>query len=78
MPNFDELFMVDCDASGVGFGDVLHQEAGPIAFFSRPFAAHHLKLAAYERKLIGLMQAVRHWRPHLWSATFSFALTITA
>ena len=58
MPNFDELFMVDCDASGVGFGDVLHQEAGPIAFFSRPFAARHLKLAAYERELIGLVQAV--------------------
>ena len=78
MPNFDELFMVDSDASGVGFGAVLHQAAGPIAFFSRPFAARHLKLAAYERKLIGLVQSVRHWRPYLWSATFSFALTITA
>jgi hypothetical protein len=44
MPNFDELFMVDCDASSVGFGAVLHQAAGPIAFFSLPFAARHLKL----------------------------------
>ena len=58
MPNFDELFMVDCDASGVGFGAILHQEAGPIAFFSRSFTARHLKLVAYERELIGLVQAI--------------------
>jgi len=60
MPDFDKQFVVDCDASGAGFGAVLHQDAGPLAFFSRPFAARHLKLAAYERELIGLVQAVRH------------------
>jgi len=65
MPDFDKQFVVDCDASGAGFGAVLHQDAGPLAFFSRPFAARHLKLAAYERELIGLVQAVRHWRPYL-------------
>ena len=63
MPDFSKDFVVDSDASGAGFGAVLHQGAGPLAFFSRPFAARHLKLAAYERELIGLVQAVRHWRP---------------
>jgi hypothetical protein len=70
MPDFDKLFIIDCDASDVGFGGVLHQGAGPVAFFSRPFAARHLKLAAYERELIGLVQVVRHWRPYLWGRQF--------
>lgn len=65
LPNFDNPFTVDCDASGSGFGAVLHQGEGAIAFFSRPFAPRHLKLAAYERELIGLVQAVRHWHPYL-------------
>jgi hypothetical protein len=60
MPDFDKPFTVDTDASGSGFGAVLHQGVGPLAFFSRPFAARHLKLTAYERELIGVVQAVRH------------------
>jgi hypothetical protein len=70
MPDFTRQFIVDCDASGTGFGVVLHQGEGPLAFFSRPFAARHSKLAAYERELIGLVQAVRHWRPYLWGRRF--------
>ncbi|KAK1652389.1 hypothetical protein QYE76_070194 [Lolium multiflorum] len=70
MPEFDMLFVVDCDASGIGFGAVLHQGEGPLAFFSQLFAPRHHKLAAYERELIGLVQAVRHWRPYLWGRSF--------
>jgi hypothetical protein len=70
MLDFDMPFVVDCDASDIGFGAVVHQGEGPLAFFSRPFAARHHKLAAYERELIGLVQAVRHWRPYLWGQSF--------
>jgi hypothetical protein len=70
LPDFAKPFMVDCDASGSGFGAVLHQGAGPLAFYSKPFATRHMKVAAYERDLIGLVQAVRHWRPYLWGRRF--------
>jgi hypothetical protein len=33
-------------------------------------APRHRSLAAYERELIGLVQAVRHWRPYLWGRRF--------
>lgn len=70
MLDFDKCFIVDCDASGSGFGAVLHQGDGPIAFFSRVVAPHHATLPAYERELIGLVKAVHNWRPYLWDRPF--------
>jgi hypothetical protein len=70
MPDFSSRF-IECDASGSGFGAVLHQGDGHLAFYSRPIAAHHAKLAAYERELIGLVHAVRHWWPYLWGGEFT-------
>jgi hypothetical protein len=34
-------------------------------------APHHQKLPAYERELIGLVKAVRNWRPYLWGRPFT-------
>ena len=33
-------------------------------------AQRHTKLPAYERELIALSQAIRHWRPYLWGRRF--------
>jgi hypothetical protein len=57
---FDQEFVVEYDASKAGFSAVLHQGHRPVAFFSKPIAPHHVKLTAYERELIRLVQAVKH------------------
>jgi hypothetical protein len=43
---------------------------GLVAFFSRSITTHHMKLVAYERELIDLVNVVNHWRPYLWGRTF--------
>jgi hypothetical protein len=61
LPDFGKPFIVECDASTYRFGAVLLQDQHLVAFFSQPVAPRHRSLAAYERELISLVLAIRHW-----------------
>jgi hypothetical protein len=59
LPDFGHDFIIECDASRAGCGVVLHQGRTG-CLLQRALAPRHRGLAAYERELIGLVQAVRH------------------
>jgi hypothetical protein len=60
----------DYDASGLGFGTVIHQGIGAIANFRHAITLRHRGLAAYKHDLIGLFDVICHWRPYLWGRPF--------
>lgn len=49
LPNFQEPFTVETDASGNGMGAVLSQHGHPIAYFSKPFTKKLLSASTYVR-----------------------------
>lgn len=70
LPNFNELFIVECDATRSGIGGVLMQNQRPIAFFSHALRDKNLFFSTYEKEMLALVLAVQKWRPYLLGRKF--------
>ncbi|XP_028237026.1 uncharacterized protein LOC114416364 [Glycine soja] len=71
LPDFQEPFTVETDASGNGMGAVLSQRGHPIAYFSKPFPKKLLRASTYVRELFAITSAVKKWRQYLLGHSFT-------
>lgn len=73
-PNYDRPFVLEADASGYAVGAVLSQQADdghlhPVDFYSRSLTDAERNYPIYDKELLAIVVALRHWRHHLMGAS---------
>lgn len=70
LPNFDQPFTLETDASGKGLGAVLMQNQRHIAYMSKTLSIKNQALSIYEREFLDVIVAVLKWRNYLQGHKF--------
>lgn len=84
MPRFDQPFFLECDASDVSIGAVLHQlhdvpEGGqakrPVAFWGRSLSKPERNYTVTEKEALAVVAAVKKWRHYLHGSPATTVVT---
>jgi len=70
LPNPKESFVVYCDASKMGLGDVLMQNRQVVAYASRQLKVHEKNYPTHDLELAAVMFVLKIWRHYLYGSKF--------
>ena len=60
MPNFEELFEVECDTNGVGIGVVLTKLKKTLAYFNEELSGPRLNYSIYDKEFYVIVRVLSH------------------
>ncbi|XP_076944279.1 uncharacterized protein LOC143614842 [Bidens hawaiensis] len=70
LQDFSKTFVIETDASARGLGAVLMQDNHPIAFISKGISVKQQAFSVYEKELLAILLAVKHWHQYLITKHF--------
>ncbi|KAD3067011.1 hypothetical protein E3N88_34891 [Mikania micrantha] len=70
LPDFTKTFVIETDASSKGLGAVLMQDNHPLAFISKGLSMKQQVMSVYEKELLAVLMAVKHWHHYLIAKHF--------
>ena len=71
MLRWDEPFEVWSDASNRAIGAVLQQHGHPVAFLSRKFNSAEKNYSVFDKELLAVINALKHWKHFLYGRDFT-------